>query len=81
MIEEFSCLHAALSPSSLGTWYKALFEVLLQKWESIAKELTASNAADDVEATVEQACQCAKVFAALNQVTKTHTDKQVRNCP
>jgi hypothetical protein len=70
---------AALSPSSLGTWYKAVFELLLQKWENIAKELSGSSAADDVGPSVEEAIQCAKVFAALIQVTKTHTDKQVRN--
>lgn len=29
--------------------------------------------------SVEEAIQCAKVFAALIQVTKTHTDKQVRD--
>lgn len=71
----YSC--AALTPSSLGTWYKALFETLLLKWESIAKCLNSSSAAVGVDGSVAEACQCAKIFAALMQVTKTHTDKQV----
>lgn len=32
-----------------------------------------------MDSSVAEACQCAKIFAALIQLTKTHTDKQVGN--
>ncbi|BDA41598.1 probable fanconi anemia group D2 protein homolog [Coccomyxa sp. Obi] len=69
--------YAALTPTSLGTWYKALFETLLLKWESIAKCLSSSTAAVGMDGSVAEACQSSKIFAALMQVTKAHTDKQV----
>jgi hypothetical protein len=64
------------------TWYKALFESLIKRWQGLDKELSSSNTALALTAqSLEDAGQCAKAFSALIQVTKTHSQKQVLPLP
>ena len=62
----------------MATWYKALFEALLSIWEDNAHHLCSTSVSDAAcNALVNVAGKCAQAFAALIQVTKHHSNKQV----
>ena len=50
--------------------------MLVQAWEASAQQLSANHTAD--RRLLERAGLCAKGFAVLVQVTKSHQDKQVQ---
>lgn len=75
--DRLAFVFAALSSRTLPTWYKALFEILIDHWEGIEKELSKPAALETAGPALDNAGQCGKIFSALIQVTKGHIDKQV----
>lgn len=79
MADQDLCLCAtALCTASVATWYKALFEALLNIWDDTARQLCSMGVSDAAcKALLDMAGKCAQAFAGLIQVTKQHRDKQV----